>query len=285
MASRLPSHSTLLRHWLSVAGADLLLPRPKAGAAGAAAAAPSSQPTTAPAQTPAPAPVPAPSPASAKPPSPPPTATPNPKLPLHLQDLPSEPGARLSRLAELSRDCAHCGLHEKRQQAVFGDGELGAEIMFVGEAPGAQEDAQGVPFVGAAGQLLTRIIENAMGIPRSAVYIANVVKCRPPGNRNPSPEEQQRCGPYLEEQIRALRPKILICLGAIAAQYLLDTKQGAGRLRGRVHQWEKIPLVVTWHPAYLLRTPSAKRETWSDIQLALRTLGRPERPKPYKADA
>ncbi len=157
--------------------------------------------------------------------------------------------------------------------------------MFVGEAPGAQEDAQGVPFVGAAGQLLTRIIENAMGIPRSAVYIANVVKCRPPGNRNPSPEEQQRCGPYLEEQIRALRPKILICLGAIAAQYLLDTKQGAGRLRGRVHQWEKIPLVVTWHPAYLLRTPSAKRETWSDIQLALRTLGRPERPKPYKADA
>ncbi len=178
--------------------------------------------------------------------------------------------------------CTACALHKGRQHTVFADGSSTARVFFVGEGPGADEDRTGIPFVGKAGQLLTRMIAGAMGMARKEVYIANVVKCRPPGNRNPSPEEQGRCGPFLKAQIDAVDPDILICLGAVAARHLLETELGAGRLRGRVHEYLGRPVVVTWHPAYLLRNPSAKRETWEDIKLALRTLGLPEDPPPLR---
>jgi len=186
-------------------------------------------------------------------------------------------------LAELQAEvaqCEACPLHAERRQTVFADGPPSARIFFVGEGPGADEDRTGVPFVGKAGQLLTRMIEGAMGMARGEVYIANVVKCRPPGNRNPSPEEQERCGAFLQRQIELVDPEILVCLGAVAARHLLQTDLGAGRLRGQVHDYAGKPLVVTWHPAYLLRNPAAKREAWEDIKLVLRTLGLAEDPPP-----
>jgi uracil-DNA glycosylase family 4 len=260
--------SLLLRHWSSVAGADLLLPRVEVAAPPSPTALASGEPA-APEQPAAPV--------APRQPSAPEENDP-------LADLPEEPLPRLRALEQRCQDCRRCALHERRRQAVFADGNPEAEIFFVGEGPGAQEDQQGLPFVGPAGQLLTRIIHGAMGLPRREVYIANVVKCRPPNNRNPLPEEQIRCAPFLEEQIRLVRPKILICLGAVAAQYLLGSRQGVGRLRGTVHEWHGIPLLATWHPAYLLRQPSAKRETWDDIKLALRHLGRPEQPTPYRGE-
>jgi len=189
---------------------------------------------------------------------------------------------RLAALAAQSAACRACPLHQGRSRAVFADGTAKARIFFVGEGPGADEDRTGVPFVGRAGQLLTAIIERAMGLPRSAVYIANIVKCRPPGNRNPTKTEQDACAPqFLAHQIRLVAPDILIPLGKVAAQYLLGSELSMSRMRGRVWDHDGIPVVPTWHPAYLLRVPSAKRDTWDDIKLALRTLGLDDSPAPW----
>ena len=175
--------------------------------------------------------------------------------------------------------CRRCKLCETRTQVVFGEGAADADVMFVGEAPGAREDEQGRPFVGPAGQLLNRILENAMGLERDAVYIANVNKCRPPGNRNPEPDEIGACLPYLQAQIRAIRPRVLVTLGRVAAHNLLGTDLSMTRLRGRDLEYDGIPVVATWHPAYLLRNPAAKRETWEDVKRVNRILGRPEDPR------
>ncbi|TAJ21757.1 MAG: uracil-DNA glycosylase [Planctomycetota bacterium] len=157
------------------------------------------------------------------------------------------------------------------------DGTCSSGVLFVGEAPGEQEDLQGVPFVGRAGQLLTDIITKGMGLERSAVAIANVLKCRPPGNRDPAPEEKELCTPFLERQIELLQPKIAIALGKHAAHFLLRSDAGMSQLRGRVHRRPgargELKVVVTYHPAFLLRTPSAKKDCWQDIQLAMREIG------------
>lgn len=160
--------------------------------------------------------------------------------------------------------CKLCGLG--RKQVVFGVGNPSADLMFVGEAPGADEDEQGIPFVGRAGQLLTRIIE-AIELRRDDVYIANVIKCRPPGNRNPEPDEVLVCEPFLFQQIDIVRPKVIVALGKFAAQSLLQTDTPITRLRGRVHAFRGAQLVPTFHPAYLLRSPDKKRETWEDMKL------------------
>jgi len=188
--------------------------------------------------------------------------------------------ARLEALREEASRCTACPLHEGRKNSVFADGDPKASLMFIGEGPGRDEDLQGLPFVGRAGRLLTDIIEKGMGLRRAEVYIANVVKCRPPQNRTPTPEEREACGPFLIEQIRCVHPRALVALGATAARYLLATEAPMRRLRGRIHMLEGIPLVVTWHPAYLLRRPEAKRETWEDIQRVMRILGlsAPRRP-------
>jgi DNA polymerase len=157
---------------------------------------------------------------------------------------------------------------------VFGVGNPQAELMFIGEAPGADEDAQGEPFVGRAGQLLTKIIE-AMGLSRSEVYIANVLKCRPPENRVPLPEETASCLPYLEKQIETIRPKVIVALGATALRALLDIQIGITKMRGNWYTYRDIPIMPTFHPAYLLRNPPAKREVWEDMKAVLRKLGRP----------
>jgi DNA polymerase len=163
-------------------------------------------------------------------------------------------------------DCTRCKLHGMgRRQIVFGVGNPDAELMFVGEAPGADEDIQGEPFVGRAGQLLTKIIE-AIGLRREDVYIANVIKCRPPGNRNPEPDEVMQCEPFLFRQIDAIRPKVIVALGKFAAQSLLRTSEPITRIRGREFGYRGAVLIPTYHPAYLLRNPSAKREVWEDMK-------------------
>lgn len=163
-------------------------------------------------------------------------------------------------------DCTRCKLHRLgRRQIVFGVGNPHAELMFVGEAPGADEDMQGEPFVGRAGQLLTKII-GAIGLRREDVYIANVIKCRPPGNRNPEPDEVEQCEPFLFRQIDTIRPKVIVALGKFAAQSLLRTTDPITRLRGREYTYRDAILMPTYHPAYLLRTPSAKRDVWEDMK-------------------
>jgi uracil-DNA glycosylase family 4 len=163
-------------------------------------------------------------------------------------------------------DCRLCKLHTLgRKQVVFGVGNPNADLMFVGEAPGADEDIQGEPFVGRAGQLLTKIIE-AIGMQRSDVYIANVIKCRPPGNRNPEPDEVERCEPFLFQQIDMVKPKVIVALGKFAAQSLLKTTDPITRLRGREYKFRSAILMPTFHPAYLLRNPSSKREVWEDMK-------------------
>ncbi len=169
-------------------------------------------------------------------------------------------------------DCTRCALHKGRNKLVFGDGSPAARLMFVGEGPGADEDAQGIPFVGRAGQLLNNMIA-AMGLRREDVYIANVVKCRPPGNRTPEPEEGNTCSPFLFRQIDVIRPQVLVALGATAATYLLGQRQPLAGLRGRVHAFRGMQLIVTYHPAYLLRDPRQKKEAWADLQIAMRELG------------
>jgi uracil-DNA glycosylase family 4 len=179
----------------------------------------------------------------------------------------SEP-IRLLQLVrdELGSDCSRCKLHTLgRTQVVFGVGNPNADLMFVGEAPGADEDVQGEPFVGRAGQLLTKIIE-AIGLTREDVYIANVIKCRPPGNRNPEPDEVDQCEPFLFRQIDTVKPKVIVALGKFAAQCLLRTNDPITRIRGREFKYRDAILIPTYHPAYLLRTPSAKREVWEDMK-------------------
>jgi DNA polymerase len=162
--------------------------------------------------------------------------------------------------------CTRCGLHRSRTQTVFGVGKRDAELFVIGEAPGADEDRQGEPFVGRAGQLLNEMLR-AIGLPRSEVYIANILKCRPPGNRDPQPEEASSCTPYLARQIGLVRPRVILAVGRIAAQWLLQTDSPIGRLRGRVFQYGEAatPLLVTYHPAYLLRSPLEKAKAWTDL--------------------
>ncbi len=174
--------------------------------------------------------------------------------------------AELNALAAAAAACTRCRLAEGRHKVVFGCGSPSAELMFVGEGPGADEDRQGLPFVGAAGELLTRILQ-AIEMTREQVYIANVVKCRPPGNRDPQPDEVAACRGYLEKQIALVRPKVLVALGKVAAQTLLGNDAPIGRMRGQWHQVQGIPTMVTYHPAALLRNPALKRPTWEDIQL------------------
>jgi len=169
-------------------------------------------------------------------------------------------------------DCTRCALHTGRNKLVFGDGDPNARLMFVGEGPGADEDAQGLPFVGRAGQLLNNMI-SAMGLKREQVYIANIVKCRPPGNRTPEPEEANTCTQFLFRQIDVVRPQVLVALGATAATYLLGSRQPLAGLRRRVHAYRGAQLIVTYHPAYLLRDPRQKKEAWADLQIAMHELG------------
>ncbi|MEQ8279821.1 MAG: uracil-DNA glycosylase [Deltaproteobacteria bacterium] len=171
-------------------------------------------------------------------------------------------------------DCTRCKLHgQGRRQIVFGVGNPRADIMFVGEGPGAEEDRRGEPFVGKAGQLLTRIIEGGMGLRRDDVYIANIVKCRPPKNRDPEPDEVEACEPFLKAQIRVVQPKVIIALGRYAAQTILRERTPITRMRGQWREYEGIPLMPTYHPAYLLRNPAEKRPVWQDIQAVLQRLG------------
>ena len=179
----------------------------------------------------------------------------------------------LAQLREAVAGCTECGLCETRTQTVFSDGLGTRRLMFVGEAPGYHEDRQGVPFVGRAGQLLTDIIEKGMGLKREEVTIANVLKCRPPDNRDPSVAEKRVCTGWLDRQIELLDPEVIVALGGHAAGHLLSSEASIGRLRGRVHERAGRKVIATYHPAYLLRTPSMKKECWKDIQQVMRLLG------------
>ena len=191
--------------------------------------------------------------------------------------LPADPEDRAGALARLAAEVAACTrcaeLAPSRTQTVFGVGDPHARLVFLGEAPGADEDRQGEPFVGRAGQLLTTMIENGMKIRRRDVYILNILKCRPPDNRNPLPAEAAACREYLDRQLEIIRPEFLCCLGAVAAQNLLDTTEAIGRLRGRFHDYHGIKVLCTYHPAYLLRNQSAKRPAWEDLQLLMAEMG------------
>lgn len=176
-------------------------------------------------------------------------------------------------LAAAVHGCRRCELCESRTQAVFGVGDRQARLMIVGEAPGAEEDRQGEPFVGRAGRLLNAMLR-AVGLDRERVFIANILKCRPPGNRDPQPAEVAQCMPYLRRQIELISPALILCVGRIAAQNLLATDTPIGRLRGSLHRLETgVPVIVTYHPAYLLRSPGEKRKAWEDLKLVIGTLG------------
>ncbi len=186
-----------------------------------------------------------------------------------------DPAELLKIVREGLGDCTRCVLHKQgRKQIVFGVGNPRAELMFVGEGPGADEDEQGEPFVGRAGQLLNKMIA-AMGLRREDVYIANVVKCRPPGNRTPEREECDTCSPFLLRQIEAIQPKVIVALGAVAAKNLLGLNDSMASLRGRTYDFRGSKLIVTYHPAFLLRDPRQKGEAWKDLQIAMRELGLP----------
>lgn len=167
--------------------------------------------------------------------------------------------------------CEACELHKNRTRTVFGVGAQHAELMIIGEAPGVDEDRKGEPFVGRAGKLLNAMLQ-AIGLRRQQVYIANIVKCRPPGNRDPRAEEALKCAPYLQRQVALVRPKVILAVGAVAARNLLQRDDAVGRLRGGQHRFQDIPVVVTYHPAYLLRTPEQKAKAWQDLQQAVRLI-------------
>ncbi len=188
---------------------------------------------------------------------------------------PAPPAALgLEQIATAVAGCHACPLASTRTCTVPGEGAVGAAVMFVGEAPGRDEDLSGRPFVGPAGQLLTKIIESGMGLRREQVFIANVLKCRPPGNRDPQAQEKEACTPFLEQQIASLQPRLLVALGRHAANHLLGCDQPLGSLRGRLHEKPgRPPLLATYHPAYLLRNPAAKRDCWQDIQIGMHHLG------------
>jgi DNA polymerase len=170
-------------------------------------------------------------------------------------------------------DCRRCRLCEGRTRIVHGQGNPAAELMFVGEAPGADEDIQGLAFVGRAGQLLTDMVEKGMKMKRADVFIANVIKCRPPGNRPPETDEILTCQPFLEAQIRAIQPRVIVALGATAGKFMARTADPISKLRGRFASWDGIPVMPTYHPAYLLRNPSAKKTVWEDLKLVMDLLG------------
>jgi uracil-DNA glycosylase family 4 len=180
--------------------------------------------------------------------------------------------AALREIRDDIGDCRRCVLHKGRTNLVFGVGNPNADLMFVGEGPGADEDAQGEPFVGRAGQLLNNMI-TAMGLRRQDVYIANVVKCHPPGNRTPEREECDTCSPFLLRQIAAIKPKVIVALGAVAAKNLLSVNDSMANLRGRFYDFRGIKLAVTYHPTFLLRDPRQKKETWKDLQMVMQHLG------------
>jgi uracil-DNA glycosylase len=184
-----------------------------------------------------------------------------------------EPPSSLDDVRAEIGDCRRCALSQTRQSLVFGEGSPRAKLVFVGEAPGADEDVQGRPFVGRAGQLLTRII-GAMGLTREEVYICNILKCRPPGNRNPEPEEIAACEPFLMRQLTSIRPQAICALGTFAAHTLLKSEAPITLLRGRFHSYQGIPVMPTYHPAYLLRNPQAKKQVWEDVQMVMKTLGK-----------
>jgi len=183
-----------------------------------------------------------------------------------------EPGPALLELREEIGDCTRCPLSEGRTELVFGEGSPAARLVFVGEGPGRDEDLSGRPFVGAAGQLLDRIIA-AIGLEREEVYICNIVKCRPPGNRDPEPEEAATCGEFVWRQLRIIRPEVVVALGKPAAQFLLRTDQPISRLRGRFHEQDGLLIMPTFHPAYLLRNAGAKRPVWEDMKQVRDRLG------------
>jgi len=193
-----------------------------------------------------------------------------------------DPAARANRLEEIDSQVRACRLCEElvgyRRQTVFGEGHLQPRVCFYGEAPGADEDAQGRPFVGAAGKLLTDIIY-AMGLERSEVYILNSLKCRPPQNRTPLPEEVQACRPFAIAQLEILQPEVIVLLGAVAVRSVLDRAEPVGKLRGRFHPFRGARALVTYHPAYLLRNPAAKKQVWEDMQIIMRELGLQPRPR------
>lgn len=181
-------------------------------------------------------------------------------------------GEAFHALSLEAANCRQCPLAQTRKNVVFGAGSLSAQVVFVGEAPGADEDEQGLPFVGKAGQLLTNII-TAMGLTRKEVYICNILKCRPPGNRTPLPEEIRLCEPFLKRQLSLIAPQIICALGSVAAKALLRTETPISALRGRFQLYEGIKLMPTYHPAYLLRNPSAKKQVWDDVQLIMKEIG------------
>ena len=186
----------------------------------------------------------------------------------------SDPVEALALLQNRVAQCTLCKvLAETRTQTVFGVGNPRARLLFLGEAPGADEDAQGIPFVGRSGRLLTDMIEKGMRIPRDEVYICNVLRCRPPQNRNPLPEEAALCRPFMEAQIKIVNPEFICCLGAVAAKNLLQTDTSIGKLRGTIHNWQGYKVVCTYHPSYLLRNPPAKKDAWIDLQLLMRAMG------------
>jgi uracil-DNA glycosylase family 4 len=199
----------------------------------------------------------------------------------------TEPAVRraenLEDLRQVLGDCRRCKLAKGRTTIVFGTGNPSARLMFVGEAPGEEEDLRGEPFVGAAGQLLDRIITGGMGLRREDVYIANLIKCRPPHNRNPEPDEIVACDPFLRRQVELVRPEVLVSLGAFATQALLGDRTAISRRRGRWHEACGTPLMPTFHPSYLLRNPADKRLVWQDIQMVLEKLGLPLPPPKGKA--
>ena len=194
------------------------------------------------------------------------------------EKLPTRPAESKDKVAALKiirddiGDCTRCRLHERRTNIVFGVGNVNPDIMFVGEGPGADEDEQGIPFVGRAGQLLNNMIA-AMGIKREDVYIANVVKCRPPGNRTPENDECDTCSPFLLRQIEVIKPKVIVALGATATKTLLLVNDSIGNLRGRWYDFKGSRLAVTYHPSYLLRDPRQKKEAWKDLQMVMKYFG------------
>ena len=199
-------------------------------------------------------------------------------------ELPVVPGDKNAALRVIREDigeCVRCRLHKGRTHLVFGVGNINADIMFVGEGPGADEDAQGEPFVGRAGQLLNNMI-SAMGLKRQDVYIANVVKCRPPNNRTPEKDECDTCSPFLLRQIEIIKPKVIVALGAVAAKNLLAVNDSMSNLRGRWYDFKGAKLAVTYHPAYLLRDPRQKKEAWKDLQMVMKYLGLTPPAKPVE---
>jgi DNA polymerase len=215
---------------------------------------------------------------SAKPAAPPPAPAPNvdvfkrpPGISL-FESINKIAGDSLPKILADIGDCTRCRLHRGRTKLVFGDGNLQADLVFVGEGPGRDEDMQGLPFVGRAGKLLNQMIE-AMGLQRKDVYICNVVKCRPPENRAPEKDEVEICSPFLLRQLDAIAPKVIVCLGSVAAQTLLQTNRGISHFRGEWQEFRGTKLMATYHPAYLLRNPSAKGEVWKDLQKVMAALG------------